>query len=248
MDDVNKDEDILAVANGLSEDLSIIAAAVTSEESEDEETAPAEDVTDDEVEESADSDPESDETEDSSDDLEEAEVQTVDSENAGEPDDSSSDEEDDVQEEEHKHDDLEVEEASPEHDATALLAKLALLEEENAKLKNALHMTLVERVIDTKINLGLESMEDREKLISEHVSRTASSLADSLRDLAKLPAKATKRVSSLLMPEVSSEAEVSATEDNVVTVDKIEEEVHQDSPVDSFEQLLVDALMGRRKL
>jgi hypothetical protein len=224
------------------------ANATEGSETSPEDTDADEDVADDEVAESVDSDPESDETEDSSDDPEEAEVLSVDSENAGEPDDSSSEEEDDVQEATQKHDDLKAEKASPEHDVAALTAKLALLEEENAKLKNALHMTLVERVIDTKINLGLESMEDREKLISEHVSRTASSLADSLRDLAKLPAKTNKRVSSFLMPEVSSEAEVSATEDNVVTVDKIEEEVQEDSPVDSFEQLLVDALMGRRKL
>lgn len=249
--DVNKDEDILAVANGLSEDLSIIAATATSAEESDtpsEDAETDEDVADDEVAESVDSDPESDETEDSSDDPEEAEVLTVDSENAGEPDDSSSEEEDDVQEEAQERDDLKAEEASLEQDVAAQLARLALLEEENAKLKNALHMTLVERVIDTKINLGLEAMEDREKLIAEHVSRTASSLADSLRDLAKIPAKTTKKVSSYLMPEVSSEAEVTASEDNVVTVDKIEEEVHQDSPVDSFEQLLVDTLMGRRKL
>lgn len=239
MDDVNKDEDILAVAVGLSEDLSNIAAAtVNAEESEDseEEVVVSEEVTsEEEVEES------------STDDSEEADVQeNVESENAEEPVESSSTE-DEVQEEAQEHDDLKVEE-SPEHDAVELTAKIALLEEENTRLKSALHMTLVERVIDTKIGLGIESVEDREKLLAEHVTRTASSLADSLRDLAKMPVKASKRISDFTtIPEITSEAEINNGEENVVTIDKVEEEVHV-SPVDSFEQVLVDALMGRRKL
>lgn len=239
MDDVNKDEDILAVAVGLSEDLSTIAAAAANtEESEDstEETVVSEDVTsEEEVEES------------STNNSEEADVQEdVDSENAEELVESSSTE-DEVQEEVQEHDDLKVEE-SPEHDAAELTVKIALLEEENTRLKSALHMTLVERVIDTKIGLGIESVEDREKLLAEHVTRTASSLADSLRDLAKIPVKVNKRISDYItIPEITSEAEINNGEENVVTVDKVEEEI-QVSPVDSFEQVLVDALMGRRKL
>jgi hypothetical protein len=239
MDDVNKDEDILAVAVGLSEDLSTIAAAAANtEESEDstEETVVSEDVTsEEEVEES------------STNNSEEADVQEdVDSENAEELVESSSTE-DEVQEEVQEHDDLKVEE-SPEHDAVELTVKIALLEEENTRLKSALHMTLVERVIDTKIGLGIESVEDREKLLAEHVTRTASSLADSLRDLAKMPVKVNKRISDFItIPEITSEAEINNGEENVVTIDKVEEEIHV-SPVDSFEQVLVDALMGRRKL
>lgn len=238
MNDVSKDEDILAVANGLSEDLSSIAAAVSSEESEDssDETEVAEN----------DQETSSDSKENLSDNSEEAEVQNVDSESAEEPQESSSNE-DEVQEETQEHDDLKVEE-SPEHDVTELTVKIALLEEENSKLKSALHMTLVERVIDTKINLGYEESADREKLIAEHSGRTAASLADTLRDLAKLPSKAGKRVSSILsMPEVTSEA-TAENEENVLTLGENVQEEKPASPVDSFEQVLVDALMGRRKL
>ena len=126
--------------------------------------------------------------------------------------------------------------------------KIQSLEEENKKLKSALHRTLVERVVDTKIGLGYEAIDDREKLIEEYAGRTASSLADTLRDLAKVPVKAAKRIGEMLnMPEITSEAAVSVTEDNVVTLDR-EEPTKADNPKESFEQVLVDALMGRRKL
>jgi hypothetical protein len=71
-------------------------------------------------------------------------------------------------------------------------------------------------------------------------------LADSLRDLAKAPVKLGKRLSAYIVPEVTSEAEV-VVEENVVTMGQ-EEPVEQVSEVNSFEQVLVDALMGRRKL
>jgi len=103
---------------------------------------------------------------------------------------------------------------------------------------------LVERVVDTKIALGIESVDDRESLVGEHASRTASSLADSLRDLAKTPAA---KMKSLVMPEIMSEAEVVA-EENVVTIDGDNEPEHEEVPTNSFEQVLVDTLMGRRKL
>jgi hypothetical protein len=128
-------------------------------------------------------------------------------------------------------------------------ARIQSLEEENKKLKSALHRTLVERVVDTKIGLGFELSDDREKLIEEYATRTASSLADSLRDLAKTPSKFGKRIGEMLnMPTITSEAEVSAKEDNVLTVDMEEEPIKASDPKESFEQVLVDALMGRRKL
>lgn len=263
MDEVNKDEDILAVAAGLSEDLSNIASSSTAQESEEdtsdktedleeaseevteeaseeasEEEAPAEEVATEEAAE---------DTENSTDDSEEADVQNVDSENAVEPEESSSENDDEVQEETAEHEALNTEEDSVEQDVEELKQKVKLLEEENARLKDALHMTLVERVVDTKIALGHESVDSREDLIVEHASRTASSLADTLRDLAKVPAKVGKRISGLFnLPEVTSEAEV-AQEDNVLTLEK-EETVKQENPVNSFEQVLVDTLMGRRKL
>jgi len=258
MDDVTKDEDILAVATGLSEDLSNIAASASAEESVDaaEETSETSEEVQDKTEEAPASDSEesqvvSDSEEISSDDSEEAEVQDVDSENAEKPEESSSgeDTDDEVQEDAAEHEVLSAEKDSVEHDAQQLNEKVKLLEEENARLKGALHMTLVERVVDTKITLGYESVEDREKLISEHACRTASSLADTLRDLAKAPVKIAKRISNFIgIPQVTSEAEVTESEDNVVTIDKEEEEIKKSTPVESFEQVLVDTLMGRRKL
>lgn len=256
MDDITKDEDILAVATGLSEDLSNIAASVATEESvnSDEST---EDVLEADAQEEAVETTDSEEStvadenkETSADDSEEAEVQSVDSENAEKPEESLSEESDDeVQEAVEEDNDLSDLKDNLEQDLIQLNNKVKLLEEENARLKSALHMTLVERVVDTKIALGIEPTESRESLMAEHAKRTASSLADSLRDLAKTPVKVAKRISNFLsMPDVASEAEVTSTEDNVVTVDSEEQVKPAESPVNSFEQVLVDALMGRRKL
>lgn len=258
-----KEEDILAVATGLSEDLSNIAAAAKADEAEAEdmaedvegtETPEADaDLVSDEAEEPAEDsadeakDPEDDAevapAEESSLEVDNSEVQdNVDSEESAEEEDGSPEEGDDTQEEAVQED---LSSTSEEHEQVIeqLNAKVSLLEEENTKLKKALHMTLVERVVDTKIGLGFESLDDREKLISEHETRTASSLADSLRDLAKAPAAKGK---SFFMPEVSSESEVMA-EENVVTLGE-ETHVEEASPVQTAEQLFVDALMGRRKL
>lgn len=133
-------------------------------------------------------------------------------------------------------------ESASEENADA--SKLQSLEEENQKLKNALHRTLVERVVDAKIAAGVESQEIRESLIQEHVARSASSLADSLRDLAKMPA--TKKIAGMML-EMNSEIEVIEGEENVTTING-EEEVVEEKVTNTPEQLFVDALMGRRKL
>lgn len=257
------EEDILAVATGLSEDLSTIAAAANEEEvideapvSEDveevtdeaaEETDAAPETADDAAE-TADAEVTDAETiadEISSPEAEESEVQaSVDSDDAAQEEEGSPEDGDDAQEEADQ-EDLSPTNDGSEHAIEQLTVKVSLLEEENTKLKKALHMTLVERVVDTKISLGLESIDDRERLIGEHQDRTASSLADTLRDLAKLPA--TKGSKTVIVPEMSSEMEVLA-EENVVTLGQELASEEEASPVASFEQLLVDALMGRRKL
>ena len=275
MDDVTKDEDILAVATGLSEDLSNIAASGPKEEEDSAETASAEteeaaeqqDPEEDaegseEVEESkeeeaieATDDKEQVATEENSnDDSEEADVQTVDSENAEEPQESSEEDSDEVQEEVVQDSDLTTSESSDEQDVEQLTAQVALLEkevsslkDENSKLKSALHMTLVERVVDTKIALGLSDQADRDEMLKEHAPRTASSLADTLRDLATLPVKGSKRLSEFLVSNEFTVNDVAlSAEANVLTVDQ--DEVEESDPNDSFEQVLVDTLMGRRKL
>jgi hypothetical protein len=131
-----------------------------------------------------------------------------------------------------------------EQDVDDATKKLQELEEENKKLKSAMHRTLVERVVDTKIATGIESHELREELIGDHLTRSASSLADSLRDLAKLP---TVKSAKGTMPEINSELTVIEGEDNVYTLDKQEDLVQEDD-TKTPEQLFVDALMGRRKL
>ena len=122
--------------------------------------------------------------------------------------------------------------------------KLQMLEVENQKLKSALHRTLAERVVDAKIATGVESQEVREELIEEHTKRSSSSLADSLRDLANMPA-AKNAVSKVL--EMTSEVQAIEGEDNVFTLDATEPEV-EEKVTNMPEQVFVDALMGRRKL
>lgn len=124
----------------------------------------------------------------------------------------------------------------------AVFDKVKFLEEENNKLKAALHRALAERVVDAKISAGMEKSEDRNELINDHSSRTASSLADSLKDIARMPAK---KSSGNQIPEITNESE-GEKEDKVVSVDQAEETFVSEEP--SAEQIFVDALMGRRKL
>ena len=132
-----------------------------------------------------------------------------------------------------------------EQDSDDLMKKLHLLEEENQKLRSALHRTLVERVVDAKIAAGVESHEVREELIEGHSSRSASSLADSLRDLAKMPTAKNARSNML---EMDSQIAVIEGEGNVITLDKNGQEQVKQKMTNTPEQLFVDALMGRRKL
>ena len=241
MEDVIEKEDILAVAEGLSEDLSKIAAQDAGEEAKPEESEETSEVAE-EADEKAE--------ENSADDSEKADEQAeeaVDSEEAEKPEESSDEEnksDDEPQESAEQADELNADKADDVEQDTAKQDEIIkALEEENARLKAALHKTLAERVVDTKIGIGLESAEDRENLIEDHVKRTASSLADSMRDLAKLPAASKRSVS---VPTIESELTVSE-EENVVTIDaEVSEKV--ESSEDALEKLFVDALMGRRKL
>ena len=248
MDNVETQEDILAVAEELSSDLSSIA----SESGEEQEQPKAEEQTNDpegseEVPaEDAAEKPEAEEKvlEDNSDKADVQAEEAVDSEKA-EKSEEKSEETQAISEEEKEEEPLnDNKEEVAETGDTTLLQKVKLLEEENAKLKKALHRTLVERVVDAKISAGVESADLREGLIEDHSARTASSLADSLRDLAKMPAV---KAAMSSMPEITSETEVVEGENNVLTLDgKVKEEKEEKAP--SVEEIFVDALMGRRKL
>jgi hypothetical protein len=188
MDNVNSEEDILAVAEGLSEDLSNIAASSSEEtseateqtvEAEEESTEVSEEVSETpEAKEDTDNEEVSEEEEEkvseesdkgsddknSTDDSEEADVQAVDSENAEKPEESSAPDADESQETVEELSQLSDNTEGVEQDVELLKSTIKSLEEENAKLKSALHRTLVERVVDTKIGLGFESVDDREKI------------------------------------------------------------------------------------
>lgn len=249
MDDRNKEEDILAVTQELSEDLSSIASA-KAEEAEEEVISKEPESKEDEGEkvdtiEKQDSEDETQKSEEDADESEEQAKDAVDSEESAESKETSADKTDaeENQESEEKAEDLSDKAEQPAEQESDDLEKLKALEEENAKLKAALHRILVERVVDAKISAGVEAHESRDDLIDSHTARTASSLADSLRDLAKMPIR--KNAASEV-PEVATESTVTFDEYNVTTVD--EEQKVEQKEESSFEQVFVDALMGRRKL
>lgn len=143
-------------------------------------------------------------------------------------------------------------EGAPTADETviaALEARVAELEareselvEENGRLRTALKRGLAERVVDTKIALDLATPNDREALLEEHMKRAASSLADTLRDLASLPRQ---RSPWSQAPEVEPSGLAVSTGES--DRDVIVNEETRAKSVDP-EDVLVDVLMGRRPL
>lgn len=250
MNDRNQEEDILAVTQELSEDLSSIASAKV-EETEEEviskepESKEEEGEKVDAAEKEGDEDKEEEKSEEDADKSEEQAKDAVDSEESADPEEAPADEKNAEvnQESEEKVEDLSDKAEQPAEQESDDLKRIKALEEENAKLKAALHRILVERVVDAKISAGVEAYESRDELIESHMTRTASSLADSLRDLAKMPGR--KTVASDV-PEVATESKVLSDEEKVTTVD--EEQTKEQKEESSFEQVFVDALMGRRKL
>lgn len=145
-----------------------------------------------------------------------------------------------------REDDASADEDGQLDELSVLEARIKQLEEENTKLRTALHRTLAERVVDTKIALGLVEVSEREIELEEHAARSASSLADSLRDLSRM---SFTRTPGNVIPSVESGARASGDEDKAHTIelDEVEEEEVVD-PLTEAESLFVDALMGRRKL
>jgi hypothetical protein len=243
MKDRNQEEDILAVTEELSEDLSSIAAGKTEESEGGEEEAPeAPAEGGEEAGEEAGAEESKDDTEKADEQAEEA----VDSEQAAESEEPEAKEEEaeGTQESKSTDEDLSDKAEQPAEQDNDVLDKVKALEEENAKLKAALHRILVERVVDAKINAGVETAEQRDELIESHLTRTASSLADSLRDIAKIPVRKSRHAEA---PEIHNESAAVANEENVATVDE-DNEITEAKEEVSLEQVFVDALMGRRKL
>ena len=182
--------------------------------------------------------------------TEEQAEQAVESVDAEKSEEASSTETEEAKEAEEPKAELSDNKEVVEQNADETQKKIQSLEEENKKLKEALHRTLVERVVDTKIALGIESAEDRDALIEDHMKRTATSLADSLRDMAKLPAVNPAKTKEFVDITVESEV-VSNEEQNVLTIDQetgADEKKEENTAETMLEDLLVDALMGRKKL
>jgi hypothetical protein len=255
MSNDNTVEDILAQVEELSEDLSVIASEAVAEDSPEDEK-----VEDTDAGEEVETSEEADKEESSNEDSEEAGEQDPEIKDEVEPDSAEESEESDPEsgnndetpaagedngEAGESDTDLSEQSKFTEQEVEELKVKIQSLQEENSKLRTALHRTLAERVVDTKIAVGTESIEDREELIADHVKRSVGSLADSLRDLAKMPA-VKKDLHGFNQSLMESEV-VLEKEENVLLVE--EDEVSHKAPRQlTAEELFVDALMGRRKL
>ena len=265
---VEEEEDILAVTEGLSADL---AAPAQEEEEEviEEETPedPADEAGDDDEEAPAADADDEEKTEEDEDKKTEGQAKAtgdVDPETSkGAPvsreEEEGPDDEGDPQDEEEPKKDEEEEEPTPEEaaDDTDLNEEIKTLEsrvseletreqallEENAKLKAVLKKSLAERVVDTKIALGVVKHADREETLAEHEARTPSSLRDALRDLAEM-SKLRGTNTHEQIPTVDGGGLAVEDEDHAITVDAVEIVEKASTPEDVF----VDVLMGRRKL
>ena len=266
---VEEEEDILAVTEGLSADL----AAPTQEEEEEviEEETPEdpadEDGDADEETPAADADDEDKPEEDEEDDKNKPEGQAkpsgdVDPETSkGAPVSREGDDpEDEAPAADEETKDEEEEEPTPEEaaDDTDLNEEIQTLEsrvseletreqallEENAKLKAVLKKSLAERVVDTKIALGVVKHADREETLAEHEDRTPSSLRDALRDLAEMSKLRGATYEQVPTVDGGGLAVEDANEERAITVDSVEIVEKASTPEDVF----VDVLMGRRKL
>ncbi len=264
VESVEDEEDILNVTEKLSEDL----AATVEEGQEEKEVEESEEVAEsDELSENSDeeTDPaeatdtaataeeESIEEEqlDTASDEKESEVNGDESAEAEVEEDSAkeSEEEEATASEESDSKEDEVTEATDDSvEENELAEENTRLSEENAKLRSALHRMLVERVVDRKISVGLAAKSDRASQIEEHSSRTASSLADSLKDLDNYQPQSNVTESDLPTMEVKSFSTGSG--DNIIEVDgeKVEESDKEVPPAKRAEDAFVEVLMDRKRL
>jgi hypothetical protein len=252
------EEDILAVTQELSDDLSTAVSEeasdseVAEEEAEDVEETSDEEGTQTETNEGErpegqekshdkDVDPETSEGADKSRESEEETTDEVE---------ESEEEAEEGAETEEQADDTELngeEKETVEPLVEELKSEVEALKEENSRLKKALHRTLAERVVDAKITLGLIESNERSETLEEHANRTASSLADSLRDLNGQLKKTERRTQTPQIP-MEEKSEVVGDEDNVITIGDEAEENNSDDPLRKVEDLFVNVLMDRRKL
>lgn len=125
--------------------------------------------------------------------------------------------------------------------------KISSLQEENDKLKKALHFMLAERVVDTKINLGMVEASERSDSLKEHANRTASSLADAIRDLEKLAVSKGSQFTKESITKVMETKALAAVEESEKVIEEGEgvKVAEQVSPATRLENILVSKLLNR---
>lgn len=150
---------------------------------------------------------------------------------------------------ESKSDELAVEDQAIESnsDIDTMLLENETLKEENIRLKNSLHFMLAERVVDAKITVGVLESDQRAEALKDHASRSASSLADSLRDLEKYSRNHVKTTSTG-NSDFSLDIKAMATGASNANEAFIDEDVQAQGEERTAENILVDVLMGRTKL
>jgi len=267
-------EDILSITQELSDDLNTVdgkdedsteeesAEATEQSEAEDEvsdttelddesETDEAEQAQEDETAEADDSSDASDtrEEEGASEEVETEEEAETDEEVV---DEDTSDESTEAEEEEtsEQADETELTESTKdesEQSVEELESRVEALEEENQNLKQALHRTLVERVVDTKIAVGQVEESARAEAVEDHESRTASSLADTLRDIAKLP-----KTRDIPKPteEIEPKSIAVKGDEGKEPIEGADETTESEGPSveQAYEDALVSVLMGRKEI
>lgn len=262
------DDDILDAIDSLNEAPDAAEDEETPEEKPEDE-APEEEVQDEEVEEGADAAPETAEESDPEDGDEEVPAEDAETPEAPEeadpegqekphdadtplPVDREGDEdpEDPAPAEDPEETAGETTDAAPEEAAgriSVLETELAELSEENAKLKAYVKSQWAERVVDTKIALGLEEKDDRETLLAEHVTRTASSLRDSIRDLGSLSPAVSRDVTGAPTVESSVNA-VGDDGGSAITTGPTEDDNPVKTPQEQLIDSFTDVLMARRRI
>lgn len=276
----NEDVDLLDVIEGLNEDDTSTDAEETTDtetpetddaSSEDEATSEDEGTEPEGQEEPAGEDAEATEETDGEEDEDkistdaegsddgESEEESTDGSDEGSDDEEDSDKGSEDESNSQLVDEGEADEVSEstEDDSTSeteLTAKVGKLEEENARLRKAVHRMLAERVVDAKVAVGID-VGNRAEAVKEHSERTASSLADSIRDLSSMSPSPVSESDNedegdTIKPEkLDSEIAAAESEKGAIFEDEDEKETEdivteEKSPEDFF----VDAFMGRKPL
>lgn len=127
-----------------------------------------------------------------------------------------------------------------------LNSQIEILKTENVRLKKSLHYMLAERVVDAKIAVGVMESENRSSALEDHAKRTASSLADALRDLGEYSYIAPKK--SVI--EIDDKS-LASDKDNKFVETVLEKEEKKEIVINDakkLENIFTDVFMGRKKL